>query len=384
MKKRLLKNMDWGILICCIALVLIGLVALMSATQDTEYEEFIKQIQWFLISIPILIIVICIDYELIARMSPFLYIIFIALLIGVLFTEPINGASSWYDLKVFLFQPAEFAKIVIVIFLAFALTKVQERKKDEINNPLKLALLLLITLVPVALIIKQPDYGTACAFIVATVFMIYAAGIKKRYIISALAIVVIIVPIAYAYILPDHAKKRIDVYLNPESDPRGAGYNVIQSKLAIGAGELIGMGVLKGNQTQLGFLYPKTTDFIFSVIGEEMGFIATGSIVLIYVTLIVKAIYIAKTAKDELGSYIAVGIARYIYVSYDRKHRNDNRATSYNRSTTTIFKLWRKFYDNQFYTNRIIIKYKWKTSKSNIYRIIGEKYVFKKTKNWES
>ena len=357
MKKRLLKNMDWGILICCIALVLIGLVALMSATQDTEYEEFIKQIQWFLISIPILIIVICIDYELIARMSPFLYIIFIALLIGVLFTEPINGASSWFDLKVFLFQPAEFAKIVIVIFLAYALTKVQERKKDEINNPLKLALLLLITLVPVALIIKQPDYGTACAFIVATVFMIYAAGIKKRYIISALAIVVIIVPIAYAYILPDHAKKRIDVYLNPESDPRGAGYNVIQSKLAIGAGELIGMGVLKGNQTQLGFLYPKTTDFIFSVIGEEMGFIATGSIVLIYVTLIVKAIYIAKTAKDELGSYIAVGIARYIYVSYDRKHRNDNRATSYNRSTTTVFKLWRKFYDNQFYTNMIIIKY---------------------------
>lgn len=381
MKKRLLKNMDWGILICCIVLVLIGLVALMSATQDTEYEEFIKQIQWFLISIPILIIVICIDYELIARISPVLYIIFIALLIGVLFTEPINGASSWFDLKVFQFQPAEFAKIIVIIFLAYAITKVQERRKDEINNPLKLGLILLITLIPVALIIKQPDYGTACAFLVATVFMIYAAGIKKRYIISALAIVVIIVPIAYFYILPDHAKKRIDVYLNPESDPRGAGYNIIQSKLAIGAGELVGMGVLKGNQTQLGFLYPKTTDFIFSVIGEEMGFIVTSSIVLLYVTLIVKAIYIAKTAKDELGSYIAVGIARNIYVSHDGKHRNDNRTSSNNRSTTTVFKLWWKLNDNKLYINRFITKHKWKTSKSNIYRIIGEKYVLKQIKN---
>ena len=377
MKKRLLKNMDWGILICVVALIIIGLIALMSATQDTEFEEFIKQIQWILISVPILIIAICIDYELIAKISPILYIIFIALLIGVLFTEPINGASSWFDFKVFLFQPAEFAKVVVIIFLAYAITKVQERKKDEINHPLKLGLLLLITLIPVVLIIKQPDYGTACAFLVATVFMIFAAGIKKRYIISALAIVVIIVPIAYLYILPDHAKKRIDVYLNPESDPRGAGYNIIQSKLAIGAGELLGMGVLKGNQTQLGFLYPKTSDFIFSVIGEEMGFIVTGSIVLIYVTLIVKAIYIAKTAKDELGSYIAVGIARNIYVSHDRKYWNDNRTTSYNRSATSFFKLRWKCHDNELYINWLIAKYKRKTSKGNIYRIIGEKYVFK-------
>lgn len=300
MKKRLFKNMDWGILICSIALVIIGLVALMSATQNTEYEEFRKQIQWFIICIPVVIIVIYVDYELIARVSPVIYFIFIALLIGVLFTEPINGARSWYDLKVFQFQPAEFAKIFVIIFLAYAITKVQERRKDEINKPWKLGLLLLITLLPVALIIKQPDYGTACAFIIATIFMIYAAGIKKRYIISAIAIVVIVVPLAYLYVLPDHAKRRIDVYLNPDLDSRGAGYNIIQSKLAIGAGELIGMGVLKGNQTQLGFLYPKTTDFIFSVIGEEMGFIVTGAIVLIYVTLIVKAIYIAKTAKDEL------------------------------------------------------------------------------------
>ena len=317
MKKRLLKNIDWGILICSVTLVIIGLVALMSATQNTEYEELKKQIQWLIICIPIVIFVISIDYELIARISPVFYAIFLVLLVGVLFTDSINGARSWYDLKIFLFQPAEFAKIFVIIFLAYTITKMQERRKDEINNPLKLGLILLVTLVPVALIIKQPDYGTACAFMVATVFMLYVAGIRKRYIISAMAIVVIVIPIAYMYLLPDHAKQRIDVFVNPNLDPRGSGYNIIQSKLAIGAGELFGMGVLKGNQTQLGFLYPKTTDFIFSVIGEEMGFIVTSAIVLIYVTLIVKAIYIAKTSRDELRFIYCSRYSRNIYVSYD-------------------------------------------------------------------
>lgn len=317
MKKRLLKNIDWGILICSVTLVIIGLVALMSATQNTEYEELKKQIQWLIICIPIVIFVISIDYEIIARISPVFYAIFLVLLVGVLFTDSINGARSWYDLKIFLFQPAEFAKIFVIIFLAYTITKVQERRKDEINNPLKLGLILLVTLVPVALIIKQPDYGTACAFMVATVFMLYVAGIRKRYIISAIAIVVIVIPIAYMYLLPDHAKQRIDVFVNPNLDPRGSGYNIIQSKLAIGAGELFGMGVLKGNQTQLGFLYPKTTDFIFSVIGEEMGFIVTSAIVLIYVTLIVKAIYIAKTSRDELRFIYCSRDSGNIYVSYD-------------------------------------------------------------------
>ena len=159
------------------------------------------------------------------------------------------------------------------------------------------------------LIIKQPDYGTAIAFIIAIAFILFSAGIKKRYILTILIAIVIIVPTAYFFILPEHAKTRIDVYLNPDLDPRGAGYNIIQSKLAVGAGELFGMGILKGNQTQLGFLYPKTTDFIFAVIGEEMGFVVAAAIIILYVVLITKAIYVAKTAKDDLGSYIAMGIA---------------------------------------------------------------------------
>ncbi len=163
-------------------------------------------------------------------------------------------------------------------------------------------------MVPVLLIIKQPDYGTAIAFMLATALMLFVAGIDKKYIISIIAIIAILLPVAYNFILPEHAKTRIDVFLNPNLDPRGSGYNVIQSKLAIGSGQLFGMGILKGNQTQLGFLHPKTTDFIFSVIGEEMGFIIAGAVIILYVILITKAIQIAKTARDDLGSYIAMGI----------------------------------------------------------------------------
>ena len=231
------------------------------------------------------------------------------LLIAVLFTTPVNGASSWFDLKVFTFQPSEFAKIFVILTLASLVYKIQERGQNEINKPLKLIGCLAVVLVPVFLIILQPDYGTAMAFIIATALMLFVAGIDKKYIIAICAIVVIAAPIAYNFVLPEHAKSRIHVYLNPETDARGAGYNIIQSKLAIGAGKLFGMGVLKGNQTQLGFLYPKTTDFIFSVISEEMGFIVSCSIIILYVVLITKTLYIAKTAKNNTGSLIASGIA---------------------------------------------------------------------------
>ena len=309
MRKKIWKNIEWGILICTILLIGIGLVALFSATQNTEYEELKRQIMWIGISIPIVIMVIWIDYEWIAKISPIIYGIVLILLVVVLFTEPINGASSWFNLGAFSIQPSEFAKIFTVIVFALVITKIQTRGRDELSRPTRLILALSVVAVPVLLIIKQPDYGTALAFLMATVFMLFVAGIKKRYIIGAILIVVIAAPLLYFFVLPEHAKTRIDVFLNPDLDPRGAGYNVIQSKLAIGSGQLLGMGLLKGNQTQLGFLYPKTTDFIFSVIGEEMGFVATAGIVIVYVVLITKAIYVAKTAKDDLGSYIAAGIA---------------------------------------------------------------------------
>ena len=302
MRKRELKNIEWSILIIAIILCIIGLVALFSATQETEHDDFNKQCIWFVVSLVIMVGVMLIDYETLVKMSPIFYGLFIVLLIGVLFTPEINGATSWFDIGFFSFQPGEFAKIFVILFLAMAITKIQERGKGEINRPTRLLVLLAILGVPVLLIVKQPDLGTAAAFIVAAALMIITAGIDKRYIIATVVLVVVSVPVIYNFLLPEHAKSRIDIFLNPESDPRGAGYNIIQSKLAIGAGGLTGMGLLKGNQTQLGFLYPKTT------IGEEMGFIIAGAVIILYVVLITKCIYVAKTAKDEAGSLIAIGI----------------------------------------------------------------------------
>lgn len=308
MRKRELKNTEWSIVIIAIILSIIGLVALFSATQETEHEEFYKQCIWLGISIVVVIIVMLIDYEFLIKISPFTYGLFIILLIGVLFTKPINGASSWFDIGGFSFQPGEFAKIFVILFLTFGMRKVQERNKQEINRPTRLLILLTIVGLPILLIIKQPDYGTAAAFIVATIMMLIVGGIDKKYIIVSAILVIVSVPIIYNFILPEHAKTRIDIFLNPESDPRGAGYNIIQSKIAIGAGGLTGMGILKGNQTQLGYLYPKTTDFIFAVIGEEMGFIVSAVVIICYVILIVKGFFIAKTSKDEAGTLIAAGI----------------------------------------------------------------------------
>ena len=309
MGKKILKNMDWGILICIIILLTIGLVALFSATQGADYEEFKKQIMWLTISVPIMIILIFVDYNTISKISPILYIIIIIALIAVLFTNSINGATSWFNIGSVSIQPAEFAKIIVIIALATYISRIQENGKNEISRPTRLLLALLIVAVPVLLIIKQPDYGTALTFVVATIFVLFAAGIKKRYIFIGILLVAILLPTLYFFVLPEHAKTRIDVFLNPNLDPRGAGYNVIQSKLAIGAGEFLGMGLFKGNQTQLGFLYPKSTDFIFAVIGEEMGFVVAATVVITYVVLITRAIFIAKTARDNLGSYIAIGIA---------------------------------------------------------------------------
>ena len=309
MKKKITKNIEWSILICTILLVIIGLFAIYSATESTEQEEFIKQLTWIGISIPFLIIFTVVDYETISKISIVFYILILAALVGVLFTTPISGATSWFTFSSFSIQPSEFAKIIIIIFLAFIMSKMKKKGPKEISRPTRLLLLLLIFAIPVLLIVKQPDYGTAVAFIIAFLFMLFVSGIDKRYIIVSTILVAVAVPLLYQFVLPEHAKKRIDVFLNPDLDPRGSGYNLTQSKIAIGAGELLGMGLLKGNQTQLGFLYPKSTDFIFSVIGEEMGFVVAGAVIILYVILITKALYISKTAKDDLGAIIAAGIA---------------------------------------------------------------------------
>ena len=289
MNIKKLRKIDWLILICALMLCGVGLIALFSASYDSDLDEFRKQAIWMGISIGIMIIVMFIDYKILIKLSPILYGISIIALIAVLFTKPINGARSWFNIKdgLFSFQPAEMAKVFIILFVAYVISLIQRDGRNEINRIPKLAIILATIGVTVVLIIAEPDYGTAAAYIVAFLLMIFVAGIDKKYIIIAVAIVTIGVPLAYNFFLPAHAKQRIDTFLHPELDPRGSGYNVLQSKLAIGAGQITGMGVLEGNQTQLGFLYPKTTDFVFAVIGEEMGFVVAGAIIILYVVFII-------------------------------------------------------------------------------------------------
>ncbi|MBR2744833.1 MAG: rod shape-determining protein RodA [Clostridia bacterium] len=309
MKSKILRNIDWPILICVLFLIFIGCVELFSVTGNNDYMELKKQVIWFVISIPIVIGIICVDYNFIAKFSKILYGITIILLIGVMFTKPINGATSWYNIGSVSFQPSEFAKICVIISLSCAIVSSQRANKSDINRPLQLLKCLLVLVVPVGLIVLQPDYGTAIAFFIATAMILIVAGLDKKYIITAIVAIAIALPLLYFFVLPSHAKTRIDVFLNPNLDPRGSGYNVLQSKLAIGSGKFFGMGIKNGSQTQLGYLYPQTTDFIYSAIGEEMGFVVAAAVIVLYVILIIRAIKIAKTSKDDLGSYIAAGIA---------------------------------------------------------------------------
>lgn len=309
MRNKILKNIDWSVVICVLILIAIGCIELFSVTGSSNYSELLKQLIWFAISIPVVCIIVSIDYSTIVNASKILYGIMIVLLIGVMFTKPINGATSWYNIGTVSFQPSEFAKICVILSLSNAIVRIQKNNKRDINRPLNLLKAIIVFAIPVLLIVIQPDFGTAIAFCLASAIILVISGLDKKYIITAILSVVIILPLLYFFILPPHAKTRIDVFLNPNLDPRGSGYNVLQSKLAIGSGKFWGMGIKKGGQTQLGYLYPQTTDFIYSAIGEEMGFFIAGMVIILYIFLITKAIKIAKTSKDDLGAYIAAGIA---------------------------------------------------------------------------
>lgn len=183
------------------------------------------------------------------------------------------------------------------------------KEKKTLNKPLSVIAILMYVAIPCVLLAMQPDYGTAMVFLVVSALMIFIAGINIWYVVGAIVTVVVSVFLAYQYVLPDYAKNRITVFLNPEMDPSGAGYNIIQSQLAVGSGQTWGMGLFNGNQTQLGYLPMKTTDFIFAVISEEMGFVVSSLVVALFVLLICKSIYVGKTAKDDYGALIAVGVA---------------------------------------------------------------------------
>ena len=183
MNKQFFKNLEWRVLICSLLLLAIGLFALYSATINKGLVDFTKQVRWFIVSIPFLLFFTFVDYNKILKYSAFFYIIFIGLLVGVLFTSPISGATSWYNLGELSFQPSEIGKIFILMFIVATIVRLQYKGKDEINKLYKLIISLIVAAIPITLIIRQPDYGTALAYIFAFIAILYVGGLRKRYII---------------------------------------------------------------------------------------------------------------------------------------------------------------------------------------------------------
>ena len=313
--RSVFKNTDYVLIILAVLLVIIGVLGIFSSGYNSsDTTEYQKQLIWFGIGIVFMCLSWFADYKLLGKLSYIGYGVFLVLLVAVLFTTPVNNATSWFDLGFFTFQPSELMKIVYILLLAKIIDKINLKGKKQINKFSNLGIIALIFIVPFLLILKQPDFGTAIVFLVITIFMLYKAGLSYKYIFVGILILVIVAPLAYTFILSEYQQDRIKVFFNPELDPLGSGYNAIQSKIAIGSGKLFGTGLLKGTQTQFGYLPVKSSDFIFAAISEEFGFIASMAIIVIYVIMVIRMINISTTAKENYGSLVAIGIASmYIF-----------------------------------------------------------------------
>ncbi|MGE5327890.1 MAG: rod shape-determining protein RodA [Deltaproteobacteria bacterium] len=316
--KKLFGKMDLIITLIVTLLIGIGVVVLISATQaysTGDYSEVKKQMFWVIAGIVAMAIFLMVDYEALSSYSFHLYMGIMVLLIAVLFTPPINGASSWFNFGAFSIQPSEIAKIVLIISLAKHIEKILAKDELGINKPKSLIILLLHAGLPILLILNQPDFGTAMVIMAILVSMIFIANINYKFIGSIAAITIAGIAIIRYLILQGnnlffmpHQAKRIRVFFDPTLDPLGSGYNVLQSQLAIGSGGMTGMGLFRGTQTQLGNIPAKTTDFIFSVIGEELGFVVCVTVVLLFVFLLIRGVHIARNARDIYGTLVATGV----------------------------------------------------------------------------
>lgn len=313
MRQRKLLNIDKILLICVIISALYGILAIFSATRSfgTNSNVIIQSVS-FALGIGVLVVMTFFDYE---QYELFIkqigaVCIFLLLLVLVIGKSGNWGAQSWIRLGPIGIQPAEIAKIGFIITFSYHLTRIT----DKLNNPLNLLLLIAHLFVPVALIMLQPDAGSAMVFIFMFIVMVFVAGLSFKYIIPALAAGIVSLPLIYMFLLTDYQKHRIDVFLNPELDKLGSGYNVIQSKIAVGSGGFFGKGFLQGTQNQLEFLPTKHTDFIFSVISEELGFVGAALVIVLLFTIIFRCIKTAKISTTPFGKYIATGVcAMFIF-----------------------------------------------------------------------
>lgn len=307
--KRSFKKLDFTLLLTVLLISIYGIVMIRSATLSLPRDNFIKvqAIATFIGFIGIVVIIL-IDYQFIGKLYIPIYIVCNILLILTLFFgtgEGEWGARSWLRVPgLGTFQPAEFVKVGLIIFLA----KFIDNNKSTINEPLTLLKIFVLAGIPIGLIAKQPDFGTAVVFVAFIAIMLFAAELDWKYIGIALLIIAIALPLLWLS-FDNYQKDRIFNFLEPELDPTDSGYHAIVSKTAIGSGKVFGRGLYEGSQTQYGFLPEKQTDFIFAVVGEELGFIGGAILIFLYFILLLRLLKIAKTSNDTFGSLMVVGFA---------------------------------------------------------------------------
>lgn len=308
-KNKILKHIDYGILFSVIALIIIGLVTISSAThafsEDGNMRNLLMQAAYGAVAIVIGVFLVKLDYNIIGGYYKIFYAVGIVGLIAVLiFGSERNGAKAWLGIGPFGIQPAEFFKLIMIITVA----KVLEEMED-INTLKNLGKIAAVVIPPMALIQLQPDTGTNLIF-AATIFgMLFYAGLDKKIILGGFgAGITAVLAVWFLDILKPYQKFRILVFLNPELDIRGQGYNAYMAKTAIGAGGFFGSGLYNGTMTEGNFIPELHTDFIFSVFAEEWGFLGAIALLALYLNIIWRGIKIARASKDKFGTYLIVGI----------------------------------------------------------------------------
>ncbi len=310
LKKNYLKNLDYILILITLICTVFGCIMIGSAVNsyDSGAKFVIIQSAAAFIGVIAATVICLINYEKYSGFTGFIYGVCILFLIAVLIIgtgREDTGSKSWIRFGPIGIQPSEIVKIGFIITFSYLCSKYG----DDLNNPKNILKLCLHTGILLALIMMQPDFGTTMVFIVIFAGILFAAHISYKYIIASSVTIIAAIPVVWNFFLQNYQKNRIKALFDPESDPLNTGYHVMQSKIAIGSGGIFGKGLGKGTQTQLDYLPVKHTDFIYSVIGEELGIIGSTIVLILLFALVLRCLYVAKNSKDSFGSYICVGVA---------------------------------------------------------------------------
>jgi rod shape determining protein RodA len=312
--RRLVQQFDWGLMLLTMIICCIGLATLHSAVsagaEGGERPYFVKQMIWYGAGFFAMASVMVVDYRNIDRWAYLIFGGILLLLVCVLlFGKLAGGSRRWLVLGPVSIQPSELAKIAVIVILARYYSR---RVKPEGFSLMELSYPALFAAVPFALIVKQPDLGTGLTILLISGSMTLFVKIERRTLLFLGGVGAVMTPLVW-FLLKDYQRQRILTFLDPERDPLGAGYHIIQSKIAIGSGMMTGKGFLQGTQNVLSFLPEQHTDFIFSVLAEEWGFIGASLAVLIFLVLIFMGLNIAYRCKDPFGKLLSFGVVALIF-----------------------------------------------------------------------